>query len=67
MDELLDDIETMGIGAKIYNEPVPIMGFADDLVLLQETEFGMQKLLDKCETFFNQKGLSVNAKKRLIF
>ena len=65
MDELLDDIEAMGIGAKIDNELIPIMGFANDLVLLEETEFGMKKLLDKCETFFDQKGLSVNAKKSL--
>ena len=65
MDELLDEIEAMGIGAKVDNKHVPIMGFADDLVLLEETEFGMKKLLDKCEKFFDEKGLSVNAKKSL--
>ena len=39
------------------------MGFADDLILIEETSFGMDALLKRCETFFDERGLSVNATK----
>ena len=41
------------------------MGFADDLILIEETSFGTDALLKRCETFFDERGLSVYATKSM--
>jgi len=63
MDELLERIRISGNGVKLENETIGVMAFADDLVLLSETFSEMDHLLEICETFFDQKGLSINAAK----
>ena len=42
---------------------INFMAFADDLVLIAEEPGDMKILLQMCEKFFDEKGLSVNATK----
>lgn len=42
---------------------INFMAFADDLVLLAEEPGDLKILLQMCEKFFDEKGLSVNATK----
>ena len=37
--------------------------YADDIILLSASVFGLQKLLDKCYDYCSEVGLSLNARK----
>ena len=63
MDELLNEIDQLPVGILVGEARVAIMAFADDLVLLAESEREMEILLEKCKNFFKRKGLKVNGKK----
>ena len=65
IDELIDEIQQLDSGYKLQGQQVSIMGFADDLVLISDNDYGMKHLLQRCETFFDNRGLSVNTKKSL--
>ena len=65
IDDLIEQLHVTNLGANIHDERIPIMGFADDLILIEETSFGMDALLKRCEKFFDERGLSVNATKSM--
>ena len=55
----------MKIGVKVGEETVGVMAFADDIILLAETEWQSNELVKVTEKFFDRKGLKVNAGKCL--
>ena len=63
IDELIEELKETNIGIEIRGTLVGCMGFADDLVLIAEERVHMQILLEKCKTFFENKGLKANAGK----
>ena len=65
IDELIR-IEQRKIGVKIGDTLFNIMAFADDIILIAEDPGDMKVLLQICERFFDQKGLSVNATNVLV-
>ena len=65
MDELLDEIRSLNLGVKVGNENVGVMAFADDIILLADSEWQSSKLVRLREEFSNRKGLKVNAGKCL--
>ena len=63
INELLERIEQKKIRFKVGDTLINFMAFADDLVLIAEEPGDMKILLQMCEKFFDEKGLSVNATK----
>lgn len=63
LDELLECLERTVYGVLLQDQAVSSLAVADDLVLMAPTEFQISELMLKCEEFYNEKGLSVNAKK----
>ncbi len=47
INDIVDDVKSVNIGINIDGINVCILLYADDIVLLSETEEGLQKLLDK--------------------
>ncbi len=47
INDTVDDVKSVNIGINIDGINVCILFYADDIVLLSETEEGLQKLLDK--------------------
>ena len=63
MDELLERLQSQGIGIQVGGQQIAVMAFADDLVLVTEEVSHMNIALHECGRFFNQKGLRVNFNK----
>jgi len=63
MDELIEELYKMGAGVVLEDQKVAILAFADDLVLMADSDYDMQKLLKAAEAFFDARGLKVNVKK----
>ena len=63
IDELLDELKTMNVGCHIHVQPVNVLAYADDIVLLSPSSAGMVKLIDKCEKFAMSRDIKFNAKK----
>ncbi len=49
-------------GVMVNNMTVNCLSWADDCVLISQSSTGLQRLIDKTLTFFNQLGLSCNVK-----
>jgi len=45
---------------------IPILLYADDLVIISKTQVGLQKLMDCLETFCQERGLTVNITKTKV-
>ena len=63
LDELLIGLRSCGYGARIGHIYVGSVAYADDVTLLSSTQHGMQKMLDVCSLFVEEKGLIFNSKK----
>lgn len=50
MDEIICDIKSINIGYNIGNQPISILCYADDVVLMTEDEDGLQRLLFRLRT-----------------
>ncbi len=48
INELFEKIKNLGIGCKIENIKVPIMGFCDDTVLMAALISHLRKLIEEC-------------------
>ena len=53
--------------AKLLNDKLSCLMYADDLVLLSEDEKGLQNCLQKLHNYTQKWGLSINQKKVMIF
>ena len=60
---LIDRVLELNIGCHVGDTPACVMMYADDIVLLSPTRSAMQKLLNVCEDYGNEYGLSFNPDK----
>ena len=67
MDELITNLEETNVGIDIDGAKINCLAFADDLVLMTENYLDMNILLKRCEKFFKNTCLRVNASKCLSF
>ena len=63
MNPCFNETKCAGTGCEIGNKFVGIIMYADDILLLSPTVFGLQKLLNKCSELFNSKQLEYNLSK----
>ena len=63
VDELIAKLQKSGYGCKIGTKYYGIIIYADDIFLLSPSFYGLQKMLDICNSFSNERGLYFNAKK----
>ncbi len=62
LDELEEQMRNVtGTDAPSLAEvAMPIRSYADDLVIISKTQVGLQKLMDRLESFCQERGLTVN-------
>jgi hypothetical protein len=65
LDELVCELSSSGFGIQIGPQRVSVLAFADDLILCEGSEFGMNSLLSLTTKFFKARGMSINPKKSL--
>ena len=63
IDDLLRSLEDMNVGCRIHNRAVNVLAYADDIVLLSPSRLGLQKLVDRCQSFALERSISFNVKK----
>ena len=63
IDELISKLKNRNIGIKVARQPIVVMVFADDLVLVTEDASHMTIALHECQKLSKNKGLKVNAGK----
>ena len=63
MDVLINELESSGIGCKFYDNYVGCLVYADDIILLSPSQYGMQTLLNICSNFAIKFDLKYNVKK----
>ncbi len=63
VDELIQTLEKSGYGCKLGAKYYGILVYADDIFLLSLSFYGLQKMLNICNMFAEDKGLQFNAKK----
>ena len=60
-------LNTPGIDApELIDTPIPLMLYADDLILMSTTEAGLQRQLDALSSFCAERQLTVNLSKTKI-
>ncbi len=67
INDIVDGIKSVNIGINIDAINVCILLYADDIVLLSETEEGIQKLLDKVYEWSKKNGKSILMPRNLTF
>ena len=60
MNTLVEELEAIDVGFAFKNSKICVLAFADDLVLVSDTDYGMDKPLD-------EKQLKADAKKCVVF
>ncbi len=63
LDTLLESLKECGTGCFIGDTFVGALGYADDIILLAPTKYGMDKMINICEQFSNQYNLQFNGSK----
>ncbi len=63
VDELIQTLEKSGYGCKLGDKYYSIFVYADNIFLLSPTFYRLQKMLNICNMFAEDKGLHFNAKK----
>ena len=64
LDDLINELTSTDLGCPLNPETrCPVLTFADDVVLLAESEKNLQELVDKCLVFFESRGMAVNPAK----
>ena len=63
MNELLERLQSRGIGIQVGSQQIAVMAFTDNLVLVAEEASHMNIALHEYGRFFDQKALRVNVKK----
>ena len=66
LDPLLQLIKNSGVGCYVGAMPVNILAYADDLLLLAPTLFGLKKLISLCEDYGSEYGVSFNPDKSFM-
>ena len=63
IDDILDSINQCQFGCKLGITPIKVLAYADDIVLVAPTIYGLQQLLNKTETLLNNAKLVLNVDK----
>ena len=63
LDDLLCSLRSMRIGCHFRNHPVNALAYADDVVLLSPSRAGLEKLVQRCESFALSRDIKFNVKK----
>ena len=64
IDELASEVQSLGVGVRLSpTVKVSLLAFADDLVLVGETKFGLQMLVRRTLDVLEEGGLEVNPAK----
>ena len=66
VNSIADKINTLGMGVKIGTTSISILMYADDIVLLSETENGLQMMLNELYTWCNKWRMKLNTKKTQV-
>ena len=63
INELLEQLKGCGEGARLGHLYVGCLAYADDIILVSPTVYGMEKMLKVCDQFAASRGMMFNAKK----
>ncbi len=63
INDIVEDVKSVNTGIEIDGHNICIFLYADDIVLLSDTEEGLQKLLDKVYEWSSKWKIKFNAKK----
>lgn len=66
IDELLNEVERTGYGARLAGTPVGCIAYADDITLISPTVGGIQAMLGVCESFVRNNLLKFNVEKSVV-
>ena len=66
VDDLISSLRQCGYGVHIGNLFVGCVVYADDIVLLSVTCFGLQKLMDVCESYSGPRDIKFNPAKSQV-
>ena len=66
INDLVYDLKNSDCGVSIGNEQISVLGYADDLVCVSESEEGVQSMLDILDTWCNKWNMNVNVSKTQI-
>ncbi len=66
LNPLISDLKASGLGICIDQNTIPVLAYADDLVLVSETPDGLQKLIDILYSWCHKWRLSVNIDKTKV-
>jgi hypothetical protein len=64
--ELIETIEKSGYGGRILVQNIPIMGFCDDILLIEKVLQNLKSIIETCEKYSEKWLLKYNAKKSCI-
>ena len=60
IDGLFTELENSGFGCYIENQFMGVHGYADDIVLLSPQRSGLQKMVDICNKYFENHGITIS-------
>ena len=63
INDLLQELNDIDLGAKIGPIHIPVLGFADDIVLISDNPKKLQKLIDICHRWSLKNKMSFNSSK----
>ena len=63
INDLLRELEALGLGAEVGNLIIPTLGFADDILLIADSPEKLQKMLNVCGEWSDKNGMCFNIDK----
>ena len=66
MDILVHQLESSGKGIKLGDHQIASLMFADDLILMADTDEDLQSLVNTTSSFYESVGLKANARKSFV-
>lgn len=66
IDDLLVELSSIPVGCYIGGTNINCIAYADDLIILAPSRFGLQRLLDVCSEWASNNNMSFNIKKSLF-
>jgi hypothetical protein len=63
IEDIIEEIERIGAGTTIKNQRVDILLYADDIILISDSENGLQRMIQKVEEFGNKWEIKFNPEK----
>ena len=66
INDLVDSVRGTGRGLRIKDTNIDILMYADDVVILAETEGDLQVILNRVNSWCESWGISINVKKTKV-